>query len=96
MLIDQPPKIGQWADRAECRGQPTYWWFPDEHRTNVAENNKAKKICQLCPVIAECLEYAMSYPHDYVSLPGIWGGLTEGQRRQLNSDRYWAKLDARM
>jgi hypothetical protein len=37
----------------------------------------------------------MSYPQTYLSLPGIWGGLTEAERRQLDSDRYWADVDAR-
>lgn len=38
----------------------------------------AKEICYSCPLIAECLEYAMN-----TQQIGIWGGTTERQREQL-------------
>jgi len=39
---------------------------------------RAKSICRICPVGAECLDYAMTIREPY----GIWGGLTEAERRQ--------------
>lgn len=88
-------KMGDWVDDAECRGQPLEWWFPLEFNKQASNIKAAKAICRRCPVREDCLEYAMSYPHTYMSLPGIWGGLTEAERRQLDSDRYWAQVDAR-
>jgi WhiB family redox-sensing transcriptional regulator len=39
----------------------------------------AKRICAACPVRRECLDYAMRVHEPF----GIWGGLTEAERRQL-------------
>ena len=39
---------------------------------------RAKSVCQICPVGSECLDYAMTIREPY----GIWGGLTENERRQ--------------
>lgn len=42
------------------------------------EHKQAKRICRSCSVRAECLSYAMDSPVDH----GIWGGLTERERRR--------------
>lgn len=50
----------------------------------------AKKVCQECPLIKECLEYALKN-HEI----GVWGGTTEHDRKLIkkrNSRRYPAKL----
>ena len=39
----------------------------------------AKRICAECPVRRECFDYAMRVHEPF----GIWGGLTEAERRQL-------------
>jgi WhiB family redox-sensing transcriptional regulator len=46
---------------------------PDGERPAEREirERKAKAICALCPLRAECLEYALGHPARY----GIWGGL---------------------
>jgi WhiB family redox-sensing transcriptional regulator len=41
------------------------------------EHKVAKRICRTCPVQKECLVFAMDTPMDH----GIWGGLTERERR---------------
>ena len=40
---------------------------------------EAKAICQACPYLARCLEYALKHPE----LNGIWGGTTEAQRKRI-------------
>lgn len=40
---------------------------------------RAKSICQVCPVKSPCHDYAMAIREPY----GIWGGLTEVERRNL-------------
>ena len=65
-----------WMRRASCAGAADPdWWFPErgEHR---AAGQLAIMICQECPVRAQCLEYALQ-GREY----GIWGGLTEEQRK---------------
>jgi Transcription factor WhiB len=44
-----------------------------------AQVQSAKAICALCPVREECLQWAMDTAQD----TGIWGGLTEEERREL-------------
>lgn len=43
------------------------------------EHKIAKRICRDCPVRRQCLAYAMNAPVDH----GIWGGLTERERRRV-------------
>lgn len=78
-----------WADRARCAGQewelffgPSEGWR--ETRSERAEREAtAKKLCARCPVRRECLEKSLEEGHQY----GVWGGLTEEERRQERRDR---------
>jgi len=75
-----------WQGRAACRGPNTIIFFPPSHFERKDEREareaRAKSICHSCPVQRQCLDYALSIrePH------GIWGGLTEAERRQLIDD----------
>jgi hypothetical protein len=40
--------------------------------------NKAVRVCELCPVKQECLDYSLHWEPF-----GIWGGLTEGARERM-------------
>jgi WhiB family redox-sensing transcriptional regulator len=75
-----------WQLRASCRGPESTLFFPptfpERKEDRDAREAKAKAICFECPVRADCLDYAISIrePH------GIWGGLTESERRLLAAD----------
>ncbi len=75
-----------WQLRAACRGPESALFFPPTYPERKDERDareaRAKAICQECPVRSECLEYAISIrePH------GIWGGLTEAERRLMFAD----------
>jgi WhiB family redox-sensing transcriptional regulator len=45
----------------------------------LAQITEAKKLCVRCPVRKACLGFALTTRQDY----GIWGGLTEDERRIL-------------
>jgi WhiB family redox-sensing transcriptional regulator len=72
-----------WQARAACRGPNTLVFFPPSHferkDEREARETRAKAICGGCPVQRACLEYAVRIrePH------GIWGGLSEAERRPL-------------
>jgi WhiB family transcriptional regulator, redox-sensing transcriptional regulator len=71
-----------WMAQAACasHGDPDLW-FPDGDRHREAE---AVAICrQECPVPAGCLAYALG--NDIES--GVWGGVTEDERRQVRDKR---------
>lgn len=62
-----------WAQQAKCKGQA-----PDQFFVRGSQQaRKALRLCSRCVVREECLEYAIAEGMDY----GIWGGLTERQRR---------------
>ena len=68
-----------WLDGAACRGMDALLFFgPDREPRPEREirEAKAKAVCQLCPVRAQCLDYALrnSIRH------GIWGGLNGEER----------------
>jgi WhiB family redox-sensing transcriptional regulator len=63
-----------WASRARCRGTQ-----PDELFVQGAAQNRAKQLCQGCPVRTECLADALDHRVEF----GVWGGLTERERRAL-------------
>ena len=63
----------EWADRARCRGVDPEQFFV----RGSANARSAVKVCSRCTVKDQCLEYALTNEIDF----GIWGGLTERQRR---------------
>lgn len=71
-----------WQPVALCRGNHSHLFFPPSTAERKDERERrelrAKSICQVCPVQADCLEYAVTIREPY----GIWGGLTEAERRQ--------------
>lgn len=69
------PALAGWRYRAACRGTDLQVFFPG--RGEPAE--PARQICAACPVRQPCLDYALSHAITH----GIWGGLTERDRRPL-------------
>jgi WhiB family transcriptional regulator, redox-sensing transcriptional regulator len=71
----------EWRERAACLPYPAVLFFglddsetPAERR---AREDEAKGICSICDVRRECLDYALATKEPY----GIWGGLTEIERK---------------
>lgn len=66
--------VEDWAPRAACKAEQ-----PDELFVRGAEQNKAKQLCLSCPVRTECLAEALDNQIEW----GVWGGMTERERRAL-------------
>jgi WhiB family transcriptional regulator, redox-sensing transcriptional regulator len=66
--------ITDWTTRAACKGTD-----PDELFVQGAAQNRAKLICRGCPVRTECLADALDNGIEF----GVWGGMTEKERRAL-------------
>jgi WhiB family redox-sensing transcriptional regulator len=63
-----------WPSQAACRTGD-----PDALFVQGAEQNVAKRICRGCPVRYECLADALDNRIEF----GVWGGMTERERRAL-------------
>lgn len=64
-----------WQERALCAQTDPEAFFPEKG----GSTREAKKVCVSCEVRAECLEYALENDERF----GIWGGLSERERRKL-------------
>ncbi|ALG05795.1 WhiB family transcriptional regulator [Actinosynnema sp. ALI-1.44] len=73
-MYQQPNKPQDWRVNAACRGDD-----PDELFVRGAEQRKAKLVCVACPVRTECLAEALDNRIEF----GVWGGMTERERRAL-------------
>jgi WhiB family transcriptional regulator, redox-sensing transcriptional regulator len=73
-LNDQP-----WAADALCAQTDPEAFFPDKG----GSTREAKRTCLSCDVRAECLAYAVEHDERH----GIWGGLSERERRKLKPGR---------
>ena len=68
-----------WRAEAACRNEDTNLFFPISDE-GAAE---AKAICAVCPVRAECLDWSIATRQS----DGVWGGLTENERRRVRRRR---------
>ncbi|MEU8759732.1 WhiB family transcriptional regulator [Streptomyces sp. NPDC048659] len=78
---------GGWAASGLCRTEAA-----DDLFVEGAAQNRAKALCFGCPVRAECLAHALDERIEH----GVWGGMTERERRALlkrrPTVRSWAAL----
>lgn len=73
-----------WRQHAACAGHDPELFFPvGTSEAAFAQAEQAKAICRGCAVSDECLQWAVETNQDV----GIWGGLTEDQRRRLHRSR---------
>lgn len=86
----------RWLERAVCATMtdlPPEVFFPEIERGNHDQRvwDRAKEICQDCPVKMECLEYQMKFEEESGRRDGMWGGLTPKQREHL----FWERMKPR-
>jgi WhiB family redox-sensing transcriptional regulator len=76
---------GDWRSWAACREEDPELFFPVGNTgAALAQAEDAKWVCrQLCPVQSECLRWAL----ETGQAAGVWGGLSEDDRRTLNRQR---------
>ena len=84
MLEDLKEALGfdeqlAWQDNANCKGANANLFFPERG----ASTRTAKGICRECQVRGACLEFAITTGEKF----GIWGGLSERERRRIRRER---------
>jgi len=68
-----------WMDDAICQQTDPEAFFPEKG----GSTGDARRICRGCDVREECLEYALENDERF----GIWGGMSERQRRPMRAAR---------
>lgn len=76
--------VSDWRSLALCRDTDPSLFFP-VGTTGAALDQiaAAKSVCMQCAARAECLEFALESNQDN----GVWGGLSEEERRQIRRQR---------
>ncbi|MDD5710738.1 MAG: WhiB family transcriptional regulator [Candidatus Colwellbacteria bacterium] len=69
----------EWQDQANCRGSDSDLFFLERGKSSQS----AKVICRECQVREECLEFAINTGQRF----GVWGGLSERERRRVRRER---------
>ena len=75
VVVDLLGNAPEWQERALCSQTDPEAFFPEKG----GSTREAKKVCLACEVRNECLEYALANDERF----GIWGGLSERERRRL-------------
>jgi WhiB family redox-sensing transcriptional regulator len=73
--VEDDAEVLTWQSDALCAQTDPEAFFPEKG----GSTRDAKKICSSCEVRAQCLEYALQNDERF----GIWGGLSERERRKL-------------
>ena len=69
-----------WRHRAICRDEDPELFFPvGTSGPALLQIAEAKSVCRRCPVVSECLTWALESGQD----AGVWGGMSEDERRAL-------------
>ena len=72
-----------WQRRANCMGVDPELFFPERG----ASTREAKEVCRGCVVREDCLEFAIANGEKF----GIWGGMSERERRRVRRARVLAQ-----
>lgn len=75
-----------WMADGNCANQPPSMFFPSDG----VGVDVARRVCDGCPVLSECLEYALENRIDH----GVWGGTSERERRRIQKARVAAQHEA--
>ena len=73
------PKPPKWQRQGACLGAHPDLFFPERGQST----KPAKEICKSCKVKEECLKFALDGSEQF----GVWGGMSERQRKRLRMGR---------
>lgn len=80
-----------WRHDAACRTEDPELFFPvGDSGPALLQIAEAKAVCFGCPAASDCLAWALATGQD----AGVWGGMSEGERRALKRRRAHVEIDA--
>jgi WhiB family redox-sensing transcriptional regulator len=69
-----------WRMRSACREEDPELFFPVGNTgPALLQIEEAKAVCRRCPVMEQCLTWALATSEDH----GVWGGMSEDERRAM-------------
>ncbi|RSN05999.1 WhiB family transcriptional regulator [Streptomyces sp. WAC 05977] len=72
--------MSDWRHDAACREEEPELFFPvGTSGPALDQAAQAKRVCHRCPVVSDCLAWALASGQD----AGVWGGMTEDERRAM-------------
>lgn len=74
-LYDVKDKDPSWRESAKCKNEDVNLFMSNSKQ----EINDAKAICIGCPVLKQCLDYAITNDIPY----GVWGGTSQSERKSM-------------
>ena len=79
-LDSRSPILMTWRDRAACLDEDPELFFPIGNNVSaLLQIENAKAVCRRCEVVDSCMKWAIESRQD----TGVWGGLSEDERRSL-------------
>lgn len=75
--------VGKWVYEGACARTDPEAFFPSHLGGTLKSAEAAKRVCAGCPVRQECLDYSLKAGEKW----GVWGGLSEVERRKLLKER---------
>lgn len=89
---DRPAVATDWRHRAACRSTDPEIFFPvGDSVAAQLQTEEAKAVCRRCDAVDQCLQWALETRQD----AGVWGAMSEGERRALQERVARAKQRAR-
>jgi len=80
-----------WRHHAACQDEDPELFFPIGNTgPALVQIEEAKAVCRRCPVLDPCLQWALDSGQD----AGVWGGLSEDERRDLKRRLVRARANA--
>jgi WhiB family redox-sensing transcriptional regulator len=74
------PVNANWRGAAACKDEDPELFFPVGNTgPALLQIEEAKAVCRRCPVIERCLQWAL----EFGQIEGVWGGLSEAERRAM-------------
>lgn len=81
-MSEHPARSDRWRQSAACSGMDTSDFYPNDRErgpTLARRERRAKAICAQCPVIKDCLTWALDAREPF----GVWGGTSAKERARL-------------
>ena len=83
--------VMDWRHRSACLDEDPELFFPIGNTgPAILQIEEAKLVCRRCDVSVQCLQWALESGQDH----GVWGGLSEDERRALKRRNARARIRA--